>query len=144
MPIVFSCAPPYPMMVVSIKSTNRLFQRTGHSEEIDSGSRLFKDFRLIATCANPACAVPFLYWRGGKLFRFDVKSPGDLGRDVSHHIGEQKPNTNSVFFWLCESCCPLMGLRFDQHEGLAIVPLSSSRHGTSSIVVPTDAQELSA
>ena len=71
----FSSAPPYPMMVVSIKSTNRLFQRTGQSEEIDSGSRLFKDFRLIAPCANPACAVPFRYWRGGKLFRFDVKSP---------------------------------------------------------------------
>jgi hypothetical protein len=110
---------------------------------MDSGSRLFKDFRLIATCANPACAVPFRYWNDGKLFRFDVKSPCEPCRDVPRHICQQRPSTSSVFFWLCENCCPSMVLRFDQHEGLAIVPLGST-HGASSIVAPTAAQELSA
>jgi len=36
------------MMVVSITSTNGLFQRTGQSEEINSGSRLFKQHKAIA------------------------------------------------------------------------------------------------
>lgn len=50
---------------------------------------------------------------------------------------------SSVFFWLCENCCPSMVLRFDQHRGLTIVPLGST-HGVSDIVAATDAQELSA
>jgi hypothetical protein len=98
---------------------------------------------MIETCANSACAVPFRYWRGGRLFRFDVKSPPAPCRDVPHHICQQRPATSSVFFWLCENCCLSMVLRFDQHKGLAVVPLGSTDRA-SGIVARPDAQELSA
>ena len=29
-----------------------------------------------------------------------------------------------MFFWLCESCCSTMTLRFDPHAGVKVVPLS--------------------
>ena len=73
---------------------------------------------MVKTCANPACAAPFLYWRGGKLFRFDVKAPYEPCLDVPEQICELKPSRSSVFFWLCKNCCSTMVLSFDQHRGL--------------------------
>jgi ribose 5-phosphate isomerase A len=42
---------------------------------------------MVKTCANPACAAPFRYFRGGKLFRFDVKSSFELCLDVTDQRG---------------------------------------------------------
>jgi hypothetical protein len=98
---------------------------------------------MVQTCANPACAIPFRYWRGGKLFRCDLKTPGEPGRDVSDQICQLKPTRSSVFFWLCENCCSTMALSFDPHTGLTIVRRSSAnrqRHGTDI----TEPQELRA
>jgi hypothetical protein len=60
---------------------------------------------MVETCANPTCAAPFRYWRGGRLFRCDVKTPCEPCLDVPDHICQLKPTRSSVFFWLCETCC---------------------------------------
>jgi hypothetical protein len=97
---------------------------------------------MIKTCANPACAAPFRYWRGGKLFRCEVKAPSEPSRDVSDQICQLKPIRSSVFFWLCENCCLTMTLSFDAHTGLAIVPISSTRRQGNMLGV-TERQEVS-
>ena len=85
---------------------------------------------MVKTCANPACAAPFRYWRGGKLFRCDLKTPSEPCLDVSDQVCELKPIRSSLFFWLCENCCSSLTLRFDLHTGPAIVPLRSTEpHG---------------
>ena len=95
---------------------------------------------MVKTCANPACAAPFRYWRGGKLFRCDVKTPSEPCRDVPDQICQLKPTRSSVFFWLCENCCSHMTLSFDPHKGLAVVPLRSTEpHGN--VIGTTEAQE---
>jgi len=98
---------------------------------------------MVKTCANPACATPFLYWRGGRLFRFDVKAPHAPRRDVPEQIHELKPGRNSVFFWLCKKCCSTMTLSFDPHRGLVIVPLKSAK-SRRSVTGATEAHALSA
>ena len=98
---------------------------------------------MVETCANPACSAPFLYWRGGKLFRCDVKTPSEPCRDVPDQICQLKPVRSSVFFWLCENCCSTMTLRFDPHKGLTIVPLRTTEPHRNVMVV-TEAQALSA
>src|SRR6478752_10633359 len=75
--------------------------------------------------ANPACAASFLYWRGGRVFRFDVKAPYEPWRDLPQQIRELKPSRRSVFFRLCQNCWSTMALRFDRRQGLAFVPLKS-------------------
>jgi len=98
---------------------------------------------MVRTCANPACAAPFRYWRGGKLFRCDVKRPSEPCLDVPDQICQLKPIRSSVFFWLCKNCSSRMTLRFDPHEGLRVVPLSSpAPYGN--VIGATEAQELSA
>jgi hypothetical protein len=98
---------------------------------------------MVKTCANPACAAPFLYWRLGKLFRFDVKAPRAPRRDVPEQIRELKPGRKSVFFWLCNKCCSTMTLSFDPHRGLVIVPLKSPKPRRS-VIGATEAHALSA
>jgi hypothetical protein len=98
---------------------------------------------VVKTCANPACAAPFLYWRGGKLFRFDLKEPYEPCLDVPEPICELKPRRSSVYFWLCKKCCSTMVLSFDQHHGLTVLPQRSGKRDRSLIGLK-DAQDLSA
>src|SRR2546428_9868035 len=98
---------------------------------------------MVKTCANPACAAPFRYWRGGKLFRCDVKTPSEPCLDVADQSCQLKPVRSSVFFWLCEDCCLTMTVRFDPHKGLAIVPLTNTEPHPN-VIGATEAQALSA
>ena len=98
---------------------------------------------MVKTCANPVCAAPFRYWRGGRLFRCDVKAPSEPCRDVPDQICQLKPIRSSVFFWLCENCCSTMTLSFDPHRGLVIVPLKSPKPRRS-VIGATEAHALSA
>lgn len=129
-------------MVVPLRSTNRLFQKYGVREEIES-ERRSERIQVIKTCANPACAAPFLYWRGGRLFRFEMKAPYDPCLDVAEHNRERKPSRRSVFFWLCENCCSTMVLRFDQRRGVAVVPLRSMKRD-GSLTGPKDVRKFNA
>jgi hypothetical protein len=98
---------------------------------------------MVKTCANPACAAPFRYWRGGKLFRCDVKTPSGACLDDPDQIRQLKPVRSSVFFWLCENCYSTMTLRFDPRKGLTIVPLTNTETHRNAIGA-TEAQPLSA
>jgi hypothetical protein len=98
---------------------------------------------MVKTCANPVCAARFRYWRGGRLFRCDVKAPSEPCRDVPDQICQLKPIRSSVFFWLCENCCSTMTLSFDPHTGLAIVPIRSTKRRDNRMAV-TEPQELCA
>jgi hypothetical protein len=96
---------------------------------------------MVKTCANPACAAPFRYWRGGKLFRCDVKTRSVHGLDIPGQVGETKPTRSSVFFWLCENCSSSMTLRFDPHQGVRVVPIRSAEPHRY-VIRTTEAQEL--
>ena len=70
---------------------------------------------MTTKCANPACAVPFRYLRGGRLFLVD--RPSDARER------DESPMTDgsriSEFFYLCEICCKTMQVILD--KGGAVV-----------------------
>ena len=86
-----------------------------------------EDSEMVKTCVNPACAVPFRYFRGGKLFRFDVKSSFELCLDVPGQMRQLKPAGTSEVFWLCENCCSTMALSFGPRDGIAVVTLRTEQ-----------------
>lgn len=88
---------------------------------------------MISHCANRDCAVPFRHFRGGRLYRFDLKQPSAPCADVPNAICSAKPSRASVFFWLCEECSAKYSLRFNFREGITLVPLLSSSAGKASI-----------
>lgn len=67
---------------------------------------------MITKCANPLCDRPFRYFRGGKLFLFDVgsntRSAGLDSTDGTVHKLE--------YFWLCEVCSATMTLVVGQDK----------------------------
>jgi hypothetical protein len=77
---------------------------------------------MISHCANPACQAPLHYLRGGRLYRFDVKSPEEPCHDVPNAICTSKPAQAAIFFWLCQECCSRFSLSFDLRLGVRLVP----------------------
>lgn len=76
---------------------------------------------MISHCANPKCRAPLHYLRGGRLYRFDVKSPVEPCQDVPNAICTSKPARAAIFFWLCEECCTRFSLKFDLRLGVRLV-----------------------
>ena len=77
---------------------------------------------MIAQCANPACRVHFRYFGEGKLFPFEIKDPSEPCKDVPSAVCVRKPHHHTIFFWLCRSCAASMTVRFDQHNGVSVLP----------------------
>ena len=58
---------------------------------------------MIATCSNPACNAPFLYFRSGKIFMLEANH-------VDPKSTTDPPKRRTEFFWLCGECAPGMDL----------------------------------
>jgi hypothetical protein len=58
---------------------------------------------MIATCANPACNVPFRYFRFGKIFMLEAN-------DVDARSRTDPPKRRIEYFWLCGECAPALHL----------------------------------
>src|SRR5208337_2495559 len=80
-----------------------------------------KDWRqpMLHKCANPACTVPFLSLREGKLFLAET-FPSYLN---SAFDGDRRKLRQREHFWLCDACAAHFTLRFDPHLGMMTVPL---------------------
>ena len=81
---------------------------------------------MTSKCANPRCGRPFRKLGGGRLFRFDVRQPDGLCKDVPEFICAQRPKLATVYFWLCSDCAPRLAVSFSPREGLRIVPAAAS------------------
>jgi len=64
---------------------------------------------MLSKCANPACSVPFLYLRDGKLFRMEYDTEQQA---VGPEFGEadKRPVRKVEHFWLCGPCSISMTL----------------------------------
>jgi hypothetical protein len=82
---------------------------------------------MISHCANPDCKVAFHYFRGGRLYRFDVRRPVEPCKDVPNAICEVKPSQASIYFWLCHDCSLEYTLQFSRDHGISILPLQQPR-----------------
>lgn len=82
---------------------------------------------MITACANPACNRPFHYLRGGRLYRFDLRSPQFRGGGVRNAISGGGHDRTTLFFWLCKQCSASFALRFESDTGITVVPLARRR-----------------
>jgi hypothetical protein len=81
---------------------------------------------MLAKCANPACTVPFLYLREGKLYQIETQTESRSGTQEQNHRAatknERKPARRLEFFWLCGRCARKMTLSFDRGGGVVVIP----------------------
>jgi hypothetical protein len=57
----------------------------------------------VVKCANPACNVPFRYFRTGKIFMLEANDGDPRSR-------ADPPKRRIEYFWLCGECTPGMHL----------------------------------
>ncbi len=82
---------------------------------------------MISKCANPACAVPFHYFRAGRLFQMDYDPLSGQLREGPFIPSEgQAPPHHLEYFWLCGECARRFTLRYRPGEGVVAVPLPAS------------------
>jgi hypothetical protein len=84
---------------------------------------------MLSKCVNPNCSAPFLYFRDGKLFRWDGLGVTDHPQLPTVSIG--KPIRKAEFFWLCGSCAAHMTVVFRQGIGVTVRPLVRARKAAS-------------
>jgi hypothetical protein len=65
---------------------------------------------VVNKCANSTCEVPFLYFRGGKLFQFPVADRAAVEA-----------------FWLCGDCSRELTLQWRTSQGVVAVPISTAK-----------------
>ena len=78
---------------------------------------------MVEKCANPNCETAFRYSNSGRLFAFEVRSPGAPCKDVPRTICERHPSHATVCFWLCEQCCRDHVLNFSVEKGVQLLAL---------------------
>ena len=99
---------------------------------------------MLSTCANPACAKPFLYLREGRIFEADTQT-GDVrpvlelsldpGPQIEFHhdtsLVELRAPANKELLWWCGSCCVTRTITFAKNGGLALVSLRAAMHAAA-------------
>jgi len=81
---------------------------------------------MVSNCANPACATPLRYLRDGRLYQFEVKSlekPGANPAASEDEVSPKRKSRHIWHYWLCGRCSPNLTLKFDQLQGLKLIPL---------------------
>jgi hypothetical protein len=80
---------------------------------------------MVSNCANPTCCTPLRYLRDGRLYQFEVKTYSGSGADdqTSASLRKMKPARKVWHYWLCGRCSSILTLKFDQVEGLKVMPL---------------------
>jgi hypothetical protein len=71
---------------------------------------------MIATCANPACNIPFRYFQSGRIFILEASNV-DTGSRAS------PPKRRIEYFWLCGKCAKAMRLMRTTDGAVAICHL---------------------
>ncbi|MFZ0213010.1 MAG: hypothetical protein WBE20_13425 [Candidatus Acidiferrales bacterium] len=95
-----------------------------HSEEsaMSRGGQVIKvaalHENLRPKCANPACANTFAWDKGGKFFRFRI-DPNDAVY-MSTMSGAPAGVHGVKHFWLCERCCHIFTLVYEEHSGVLL------------------------
>lgn len=83
---------------------------------------------MISKCANPACSLPFHYFRAGRLFQMDFDPQSGCVREGPFVATEgqaplRAPQHHVEHFWLCGECARRFTLRYRPGEGVVPVPL---------------------
>lgn len=74
-------------------------------------------------CANKGCNRELQTCVEGRLFQFEVVSISLAAHDEACAPFDEKPERESVLFWLCGGCAPRFSVALEPALGLRLVPL---------------------
>jgi hypothetical protein len=94
---------------------------------------------MLARCINESCKRPLHSFSEGRLFQFEVVSISLAASDESSAPFDEKPQRETVHFWLCGRCATTMSLVLEPARGLKLVSLDEQNlHATEHSPAPPD------
>ncbi len=78
---------------------------------------------MVAKCVNPKCREPFIYFRHGRLFRFELSTESRSNRNIQ----EADPTRRTEIFWLCGRCSAKWTLTV-RHDRVEVAPIGETRN----------------
>ena len=80
---------------------------------------------MSARCVNPTCRVQLHSFADGRLYQFEIVSISLSASDDMAAPFDEKPQSQTVQYWLCGDCASAMTLMLEPTRGLRLLPLSS-------------------
>jgi hypothetical protein len=81
---------------------------------------------MLARCVNESCKRALYSFSEGRLFQFEVVSISLAASDEGSAAFDEKPQRETVHFWLCGGCASTMSLVLEPARGLKLVSVSES------------------
>ena len=78
---------------------------------------------MLTRCVNEGCNRPLHSFCEGRLFQFEVVSISLAASDEGSAPFDEKPQRETVHFWLCGRCAATMSLVLEPARGLKLVSL---------------------
>ena len=76
---------------------------------------------MLARCVNENCNRPLHSFSEGRLFQFEVVSISLAASDENSAPFDEKPQRETVHFWLCGRCASSYTLVLEPARGLKLV-----------------------
>jgi hypothetical protein len=86
---------------------------------------------MLARCVNEGCKRPLYSFSEGRLFQFEVVSISLAASDEGSAPFDEKPQRETVHFWLCGRCASSMSLVLEPARGLKLVSLEEQQKAES-------------
>lgn len=81
---------------------------------------------MLARCVNESCKRPLYSFSEGRLFQFEVVSISLAASDEGSAPFDEKPQRETVHFWLCGGCASTMSLVLEPARGLKLVSVNDT------------------
>ncbi|HZP16508.1 MAG TPA: hypothetical protein VFB00_00985 [Terriglobales bacterium] len=86
---------------------------------------------MQARCVNEGCNRTLHSFSEGRLFQFEVVSISLAASDEAAAPFDEKPQRETVHFWLCGRCASSLNLVLEPARGLKLVPLEEQTSRTA-------------
>ena len=93
---------------------------------------------MLARCVNENCNRPLHSFSEGRLFQFEVVSISLAASDEHSAPFDEKPQRETVHFWLCGRCASSYTLVLEPAKGLKLISVdeASAAGAEHEVVVP--------
>src|SRR5690242_21782376 len=87
--------------------------------------------QMLARCVNESCNRPLHSFSEGRLFQFEVVSISLAASDENSAPFDEKPQRETVHFWLCGVCASTYTLVLEPARGLKLLSADEARSSVS-------------
>lgn len=93
---------------------------------------------MLARCVNEHCNRPLHSFSEGRLFQFEVVSISLAASDENSAPFDEKPQRETVHFWLCGRCASSYTLVLEPAKGLKLLSVEEANSAAAerNVVAP--------